>query len=337
MHKGILLFVAVLIGLMIVLPASLVSIQTDGGRDAQEREKPLLSEGPDVKVYLTEEKKVVDVPLEAYIRGVVAAEMPAEFHTEALKAQALAARTYIVDRMQRGNFSDMEAMGEEAAAAQVSDTVQHQAYLPDEQLREKWKNQYQQYSQKVNEAVQATQGKVIMYDGKPIYAAFFSTSNGLTENAEDYFEESYPYLRSVDSSWDEESPKYLDEKKVSVSDLLQKLQEKTGKKVAVSAASGSGWMEVKKRTEGERVATVRVGDQDFTGRQVREALDLASSDFEWSIDENEITFRTKGYGHGVGMSQWGANLMAQQEKTAEEIIAHYYRGVDITAVEQDEE
>lgn len=336
MHRGILLVFTVLIGLMIVLPASLVSIQTDGGRDGQEP-KSLSSEGPDVKVYLTEEKKVVDVPLEAYIRGVVAAEMPAEFHVEALKAQALAARTYIVDRLERENFSDMEAMGEEAGSAHVSDTVQHQAYMTDEQVREKWNDRYEEYSQKVNEAVQATQGNVILYEEKPIYAAFFSTSNGFTENAEDYFNEGYPYLKSVDSPWDEESPRFSDEKEVSVTSFLQKLQEKTGETVAVSAASGSGWMEIKERTEGKRVAAVRIGDQEFSGRQVREALDLASSDFEWSIDGDSITFRTKGYGHGVGMSQWGANLMAQQGKTAAEIIAHYYRGVEIAPMELDEE
>ncbi|MDR6225535.1 stage II sporulation protein D [Desmospora profundinema] len=338
MHKGILLFVSVLVGLMIILPAALVSMGggADGGKGSDQPGQPLLSEGPDVKVYLTEEKKVVDVPLEAYIRGVVAAEMPAEFHTEALKAQALAARTYIVDRLERGNFSDMKTWGETAASAHVSDTVQHQVYETDEQLQEKWKEQFEPFSKKVDEAVRSTQGQVILFEGEPIYAAFFSTSNGHTENAEDYFEKSYPYLKSVDSSWDLQSPKFADEKKVSVSAFLEKLKEKTGKEVAISASSGNGWMEVKNRTQGERVATVQIGDQEFTGREVREALDLASSDFEWSLEGDAIIFRTKGYGHGVGMSQWGANLMAEEGKEAEEIIRHYYQGVEIDSVTEKE-
>lgn len=335
MHKRIFLFVTVLVSLMVILPTALVSMggKAGGEKGTQQNRKPLLSEGPNIRVYLTEEKKVVDVPLEAYIRGVVAAEMPAEFHMEALKAQALAARTYIVDRLERGNFSDMKAWGETADSAHVTDTVQHQAYKTDEQLRAMWQEEYPSFAEKVDEAVRTTQGQVILFEGKPIYAAFFSTSNGRTENAEDYFEESYPYLKSVDSAWDAQSPKFADEKKMNVSSLIEKLEEKTGKNIAVSASAGEGWIEVKERTDGDRVAAVRIGDQEFTGREVREALELSSSDFEWSLDGDAIVFQTKGYGHGVGMSQWGANLMAKEGKTAEEIIRHYYQGVDIDALE----
>ncbi|OYD08204.1 stage II sporulation protein D [Paludifilum halophilum] len=322
------LLVALLISVMIAVPAVLVSLDSSSGsEDRRITEDPGGGTGPDVKVYLTEEKRVVELPLEEYIRGVVAAEMPADFHLEALKAQALAARTYIVDRLNRGDFSDMKESG--ADGAQVTDTVQHQVFKTDEQLRQNWGDQYDEFSRRIDEAVRATRGKVIQYDGEPIYAAFFSTSNGRTENSEDYFAESYPYLRSVPSPWDEKSPKYKDQKKMSVKEFLGKLEEESGNELALPASGGSKWIQVEKKTEGGRIGEIRVGDQTFTGRQIREALDLSSTDFSWNIQGDSITLTTRGYGHGVGMSQWGANLMAMEGKKAKEIVQYYYQGVKI--------
>ncbi|TMZ49999.1 SpoIID/LytB domain-containing protein, partial [Klebsiella pneumoniae] len=107
----------------------------------------------------------------------------------------------------------------------------------------------------------------------------------------------------------------------------------TGKRVAVSASSGSNWIRILERTSGKRIKTLQIGDQTFTGRQVREALGLASTDFTWTIEGGRIRFRSKGYGHGVGMSQWGANLLAHQGKSAEDIVRHYYRGVEIGSLD----
>jgi stage II sporulation protein D len=267
--------------------------------------------------------------LEQYVRGVVAAEMPANFHMEALKAQALAARTYIVDRLRAGDFSDLEAMGPEARGAHVSDSVLHQAYRTDEQLKKSWGDRYSAYSAQINRAVLATRGKVILYRGEPIYAAFFSTSNGRTENSEDVFSKSFPYLRSVPSPWDEHSPRFLNEKTLTMDEFFQRMEKATGKRIAVPTSSGGNWIRILERTAGKRIKTLRIGDQTFTGRQVREALGLSSADFTWTIENGRIRFRSKGYGHGVGMSQWGANLLANQGKSAEEIIRHYYRGVEI--------
>lgn len=320
----------------LAVPALLVSFTSEaleGRRPPVADDLPSDPGEPIVRVFLTGEKRVISVPLEQYVRGVVAAEMPADFHMEALKAQALAARTYIVDRLRSGNFDDMEAMGSEARGAHVSDSVLHQAYLTDEQLKKSWGDRYAVYSSRINRAVLSTRGKIILYEGEPIYAAFFSTSNGRTENSEDVFSKSFPYLRSVPSPWDEKSPRFLNEKTLALEDFFQQMEKATGKRVAVPTSSGGNWIRILERSSGNRIKTLQIGDQTFTGRQVREALGLSSTDFTWTIGRGWIRFQSKGYGHGVGMSQWGAHLLAHQGKRAEEIVRHYYRGVEIGALD----
>lgn len=328
--------VAVLMFVMLVLPSLLVKTRSEEVRQKEEvlAAASLGNENdPLIHVFRAKERRVIQVPLETYIRGVVAAEMPADFQVEALKAQALAARTYIANRLITGDYSDVEAMDPRAKGAYVSDTVQHQVFESDEQLKAKWGAEYKEKVSRVNQAVHETSGKVILYDGKPIYAAFFSTSNGRTEDSEDYFMHPYPYLRSVSSPWDKESPKFTDKKGMPINEAIQRIEKKVGKKIARSATTGEDWMKVTERTAGGQVGKVKIGDQTVSGRQVREALDLASADFSWDIQQGNITFETRGYGHGVGMSQWGANLMAEQGKKAEEIIKHYYQGVRITELE----
>ncbi len=320
-----------MIVVMLVLPSLMVNFWKE---EASEKEEvaaaPLANkDDPVISVYRVEEQRIIEVPLEKYIRGVVAAEMPADFQLEALKAQALAARTYIANRLLTDQGTDMEKIDAAAKGSHVSDSVQHQVYESDEQLKEKWGSEYEEKIKKINQAVQETRGKIILYNGKPIYAAFFSTSNGRTENSEDYFEKAYPYLRSVSSIWDQKSPKYMDHKKMTVSDAIQRIEKKTGKKITLPAGVGGDWMKIIKRTAGGQVGKVKIGDQELTGREIREALELASADFSWSVHKETIIFQTRGYGHGVGMSQWGANLMAQEGKSAEEIVKHYYQGVEI--------
>ncbi|MCS1352263.1 stage II sporulation protein D [Mechercharimyces sp. CAU 1602] len=341
MNKGVVVatFFVVLVAVMVMIPALLTGFGdeelTPVAAVESEKVVALPDEGPIIRVYRTKEKRTEEISLEAYVRGVVAAEMPADFHVEALKAQALAARTYIIDRLRKDNFHDMESsFGEGAKGAHVSDTVRHQVYASDEMLRAKWGAEYISYSNKVNQAVKETENKVLLYEKQPIYAAFFSTSNGRTENSEDYFTAPYPYLRSVDSSWDQESPKFRDEVTLSLDEFSKKLLENTRKKVSPPNKWNSNWIKVKGWTEGERVDEVIIDGQLFSGREVREALNLSSSDFTWKYDQGKLTFRTEGYGHGVGMSQWGANLMAEEGKGAQEIVKHYYSGIDIGQVNQ---
>ncbi|GGE05100.1 stage II sporulation protein D [Marinithermofilum abyssi] len=338
MHKGLVMAATVLISIMMAVPALLVSFQADApDKKPARKEVSGIQDYPDhpkVKVYLTKEKRTEEIPLELYIRGVVAAEMPHDFQLEALKAQAMAARTYIVDRLAKGSFSDMAKMGPEAKGAQVSDTVVHQVYATPKQLKKEWGKDYKKNLARVDRAVRETQGKVILYQGKPIYAAFFSTSNGYTENSEDYFRQKYPYLRSVPSPWDQASPKFNATKTLTVSRFIQVLERYTGKQVAVATTAGSKWLQITRRTSGSRVAQVKVGDEQFTGRQIREALQLASTDFTLSQNKGRLTIHTKGSGHGVGMSQWGANLMAKQGKSWQEILHHYYKGVEFGDMDQ---
>lgn len=272
-----------------------------------------------IDVYLTEQKKVERVPLETYIAGVLAAEMPIEFELEALKAQAIAARTYVLRRLELGRDNEMQALG-----ADVYDSVRHQAYISKEDLQKKWQGEEKEKNlAKLALAAEQTKGQIVTYDGALIDASFFSTSNGYTENAADYWGNDIPYLRSVASPWDKDlSPRFKQEFVFKREELYRKLglSDKASKKPTIK---------VIEKSEGKRIKTISINGKKLSGREVREKLGLASSEFTWKIGKEEVTFYTQGYGHGVGMSQWGANGMALEGKRAEQIIHHYYSGVEI--------
>lgn len=273
-----------------------------------------------VPVYLSKEKKVDQVPLENYVLGVLAAEMPASFELEALKAQALAARTYIVRR-----YKDKDFSGVPDRTAWVTDTVMHQAYLTPTQMKRQWGQDYEAKLERLTQAVQETAGHILTYNGKPINAVFFSVGNGFTENAEDYWNFAEPYLRSVSSPWDNQAPGYKQTVTISKKQFLQKLG--LGGKVASKDALAG--VKLGNLTEGQRIKDIRIGGVWFTGREVREKLGLRSSYFTWKADGDSIAITTYGNGHGVGMSQWGANGMAAEGKTAADIVTYYYQGVQI--------
>ncbi|OEF99809.1 stage II sporulation protein D [Vulcanibacillus modesticaldus] len=277
-----------------------------------------------ISVYRANSKKIETYPLEEYVRGVVAAEMPTEFELEALKAQAIAARTYIVKRIAEKDFSDVPE------GAVVSDTVKHQVFLSDDELKKIWGIAYTERISKINKAINETIGQVITYQGKPIDALFFSTSNGYTENSEDYFEKEVPYLRSVASPWDNQSPKFQTSLTISYDVIKSKLNVDP----VILASTGQKWIEILETTAGKRVKKIRIGDKILSGRQIRELFNLSSSSFTFETKGDEVVFYTKGYGHGVGMSQYGANGMAKEGRTAQEIIKYYYTGVEITDIGQ---
>lgn len=278
-----------------------------------------------VRVFRVETGKINTVPLEEYVMGVVAGEMPAEFEVEALKAQALAARTYITLRLAKKDFNDVPK------GAHVTDTVKHQVYMDDKQKRERWGSAYTWKEARIRQAIEQTAGQVLTYQNEPINATFFSTSNGYTENSEDYWENKIPYLRSVKVPWDNVSPRYEETVTMTVQQLEKKLKTKIAQPVA---AGNSTWQKVLSRTAGQRVKEVKIGDKTFTGREVRTMLGLNSSHFTMNIENGKVKISTLGYGHGVGMSQWGANGMAKEGKTAEEIVAYFYKGVQIESAEK---
>lgn len=294
--------------------------------DSSSIQSDTLSNRIAVPVYLSKQKKIETVPLEDYVRGVLAAEMPIDFELEALKAQALAARTYVVRRMVEQDTSQVPVEG-----ALVTDTVSHQVYLSEETLAERWKDEaYVRNMAKLNQAVEETRDMIITYEGKPINATFFSTSNGYTENAEDVWPFALPYLKSVRSPWDVQSPSYTETVTFSYADLLKKLGVSS---ISTNSSDKTG-IRVLETSEGRRIKKVMIGGKSLDGTDVREKLGLKSTHFEWKWEgtgkKAKLHITTYGYGHGVGMSQWGANALAENGRTAEEIIRYYYQGVAIS-------
>ena len=290
--------------------AAAVSGEQAGAEMGQARE----SDGPLVRVYLESERSVETVPLEVYVRGVVAGEMPAEFEPEALKAQAIAARTYIVRRL----FAEARDDGQGQREYDVTDGKSDQAYVPLERMRQ-LERERKEDMERIGRAVAETEGLVLVYGDEPIQAAYFSTSGGYTENAGDYWSTEVPYLRSVPSPWDAlVSPRFEQEIEMDLDDFYDRL--------GIGKRDRKGGIEVLSRTEGRSVKEIRIGKRILTGREVREALELPSANFSLSIRDGRITLVCRGYGHGVGMSQYGAQALALAGNDAEQILAWYYRG-----------
>ncbi|WP_373232271.1 stage II sporulation protein D [Cohnella sp.] len=280
---------------------------------------------PIVRVYITETKSIEKVALEDYVRGVVTAEMPLDFGKAALEAQAMAARTYIIRRL----WLD-DRTGVYVKVADVTDTQAHQVYRSLKQVKQLQENDEVSW-RKVDDAVRETSGDIIIFGDQPIEALYFSTSNGYTENSEEVFSSVLPYLRSVASPWDKEaSPRAQEKVEMRLDDFYDRLGVK-----AVPAARNIS-IELAPRiiewTKGRRVKELVVGNKRLSGEEVRHLLGLRSSSFDWVISKNRITLTTYGSGHGVGMSQWGAEGMARAGKTAEQIVQHYYSGTRIEKV-----
>ncbi|QYK64414.1 stage II sporulation protein D [Paenibacillus sp. S25] len=289
---------------------------------APTRSVPVAAE-PDVRVYVTSTGRTETLPLEQYIVGVVAAEMPPSFEGEALKAQAIAARTFIARRLLADDTSGAPA------GADVTDTVKHQAYISKAKLTREWGHSGKSAElAKIQQAVRDTKDTIMVYEGKPITASFFSTSNGYTENSEDVWAKAVPYLRSVSSPWDKQlAPRYTETVTLSRQSVFDRLGLS---RTAIAASTGGGRMpeiRILSKTEGHRIKKIEVGGSIFTGPEIRNKLGLRSAEFTWKAEGDLIAITTYGYGHGVGMSQWGANGMAKEGHTATQILLHYYTGI----------
>ena len=249
---------------------------------------------------------VLEIELEEYIVGVVAAEMPASFSGEALKAQAVVARTYALKKM--------------ANNQKLTDSVLTQAYIDINQMKTKWGSEFSKYYNKIKNAVTATTGEYITYQGNYINAVYHSTSNGYTEDATNVWNESYPYLKSVESSWDKKVNSY---ERVITKDY-QNLLDITGLQTDDAVD-----IKILSRNASGRVEQVSVGDKIYTGVEFRNLLGLRSTDFDIEDKDGKVQITTRGYGHGVGMSQYGANEMSKLGYNYKQIINHYYSGVQI--------
>lgn len=265
-----------------------------------------------IRVKRNQTNIIETIPLESYIVGVLAGEMPIDFDLEALKAQAVASRSYALKRMEYNKDKEYD----------VIDTILNQVYLDEEYLKNAWGNNYVKNINKLRKAVNETIDEYLEYNGSIVDAMFFSTSNGYTEDSELVFNFECDYLRSVDSPWDEEvSSSYLTTKTISLTEFYDKLNLSYDKNLNI---------EIIKRSNTNRILLLKINNQEFSGTDVYNKLSLRSTDFTIELYGDTIKITTKGYGHGVGMSQYGALGMAKKGYTYEEILKHYYQNVSIT-------
>ncbi len=255
--------------------------------------------------------RIDSIPIEEYIVGVLAGEMPVDFELEALKAQAVASRSYVLKRIAYNRDKEYD----------VVDTVMNQVYLDDNYLKDAWGGNYTVKINKLRTAVNETYNEYMEYDGEIIDALFFSTSNGYTENSSLVFDLDLPYLKSVESEWDRDVSSVFSSKySYSLQEFYEKLGLDYAKKLVVENVE---------RSETNRVLKLKINDKEMTGRDLYNKLGLRSTDFEINQVGNNVIFNMKGYGHGVGMSQYGALGMAKKGYKYDEILKHYYTGVEI--------
>ncbi|MEA4941494.1 MAG: stage II sporulation protein D [Oscillibacter sp.] len=255
-----------------------------------------------------------------YLQGVVRAEMPASFEQQALCAQAVAARTYTLYKMATGgNHGD--------TADVCSDPTCCQAYLDKETAAANWGDHAENYEAKVENAVSLTDGQTILYDGQPILAVFHSSSAGKTKNSGEVWTGDLPYLRSVSSPEGENVPNYYSRAEFTPEEF-KKLFLAAYPEAKLSG-SADGWIRERKVSEDGNVDSVTVGGVSVRGTQMRTIFSLRSTTFETEIQDGNIVFFVTGYGHGVGMSQYGAQQMAKDGSDWKDIITHYYTGVTV--------
>ena len=279
---------------------------------------------PIIKLYNHRIDKTYEIDIEQYLIGVVAAEMPSDFHKEALKAQAVAARTYVLYNEQ--NRQDDKHKDEVVC----TDHTHCQAYLSYEELKEvKGEDWIEHDYQKIVEAVNSTKGQVMTYNNEIILPLYFSTSSGKTENSAEVFSVQEPYLQSVESTFDNKSPKYESEISISIPEFIDNIKSKYSN-LEIDKNNIENNIEVLEYSEGGSIENIKVGNIELEGRDLRSIFNLNSSNFEIKFSNNNVIFLVKGYGHGVGMSQWGADGMASEGYMYYEILKHYYTGVEIT-------
>ncbi len=276
-----------------------------------------------VKVFMRDDDLVLTVTAEEYLVGVLAAEMLPTYHEQALCAQAVAAYTYLLCKKTEQEKSPDSAL---KGAYLSNDTATHQGYLTHEERAEKWGDKADSFEKKLRKAVKAVEGKVITYDGEPIIAAFHANNSGVTQSAETVWGNDVPYLKSVNSVGDKLSPDCIKTVVLSASEFSQAAGALPGCELS---GESDTWIKNVKTDENGYVESAEIGGAKFTGLKLRDALGLRSAVFTVETQDGGFRFTTQGYGHGVGMSQYGADYMARQGSTWEEIIKHYYSGVKI--------
>lgn len=285
-----------------------------------------------VRLFVYETGNIIQLPLEDYVTGVVAAEMPAEFPAEALKAQAVAARTYILKRLKAGGVINTQHSG-----ADVSDNCREgQAWISEEEMKKRWgKLGYYRYYYKIRQAVDETRGLAITCQGQLIEPVYHSSCGGKgTENASDVWKVDEPYLKGVTCPYDAD-PQPVRVVRLSPERVTKALKVNLNVIPAIKsgeAGETASLMKVIDYTSSGRPKTVLLGEKTYPAAIVRDLLGLRSNDFDLKIDPKEVEVTTRGYGHAVGMCQYGAKGFAQHGYNYKKILKHYYSGVEIRKI-----
>lgn len=276
-----------------------------------------------IKLLHTSTNTVEELTLDQYLLGVVSAEMPATFEEEALKAQAVVARTYTIYTIKNNN-------GKHENADICDDSTCCQAWITKEDRLERWEENVREENwAKIENAVYSTQGKVATYNGEVIDAFFHSNSGGKTEGVSEVWGGTdFPYLQSVETAGEDAYSQYASEVTLSKTEYEEKIKQ-THPDFTINY-NEADCIKILEYTEGDRVKTIKMGNLELAGVEVRSILGLRSANFTVEINGNNITFSVKGYGHGVGMSQTGADALAKQGASYEDIIKHFYTGVEVS-------
>ena len=332
--KKVIMYFLLMIMIIILLPMIFVGSCAEVKSAPVEEEHSIEEEHSsiNINVFLYNEKKTVTMPLEEYLKGVIAAEMPAEFEPDALKAQAVAARTYVYSRY-RKIYSPEDKVHE---GADICDNPAHcQAWTTRENAEKNWDRAMADiYWGKIEKAVQETEGLIIVYNGVVANPVFHSNSGGKTENAEDVWNGvMVPYLKSVVSLGEETTPEFRDVVIIKATDFCSKLK-KEHPEFKINEKDVFKDIKILDLTEGGRVDNIKIGNITVKGTDFRRIFSLKSANFKIDKGEgNTVKIITAGYGHGVGMSQWGANYMAKNGSSYKEILKYYYQGVEIESIE----
>lgn len=302
----------ILVGLPILIICNLGGVYSPDGFD-----------GETISVYIKSEDRVEDMNVGDYLVGVVAAEMPAEFHEEALKAQAVAARSYLKARSD--NYKKNGTPAEHKGALTCTDHIHCKAWISEEARKQSWGgDKSDEYWNKICNAVKETKGEIMTYNFQPVNALFHSTSSGKTESSADVWGGDVPYLQSVESPGDLQSPKYNSSAEFTVDEF---------KKIAAENIEGVNWDNPIVgdiiRSDAGGIITINIGGTAVKGTKFRTIYNLRSTNAEVEIVDNTVKITTKGYGHGVGMSQYGAEYFAKQGMDYKQILKTYYTDVEI--------
>ena len=316
MRKNFILFITILI----LIPTFVVSIifkslnndqnKNDNTQTSTTNNKittVIENKKDSIKIKINKNNEIQELNLEDYIVGVVAGEMPASFNIEALKAQAVASRTYAMYKM---NTSDNA----------LNTTTDDQVYITLDDMKIKWENDFDEYYNKIKKAVNETHNQVMKQNNELFKAFYFAMSNGYTEDSAAVFGETN--LESVSSPWDNESlNKFIVETTFTKEELKQLLNLNDIEEIKIIS-----------RDKTNRVSKLSVNNKTYTGVEFRKLLTLRSTDFTIKEENDKYIITTKGYGHGVGMSQYGANGMANENFKYEEILKYYYKDIEICEI-----